>query len=333
MVNFLYAVHRAADGVVQLLTWPVVTLAALLIFRRALSALIAGLGSRITKLSLFKVELELAAAEPKRALSVTLSQLRDTTQAAVSDSAGSLFTQLQETTPADFAVIDLGAGSEWITSRLFIAAAVLERMRGLRVMVFVESRQRLTGCFLALASPSFVRWSLARRYPWLELAYAQATERIIASVAFARPAPVTPATPPLVFYAADGIVTSARGTLAGDLAKTLTREFLTKIQVTNGAPAPGSPDEWVNLTTYREHASYVTSSLLREFLPSSAFEQQMNEMRDEPQAKRVRAVLRRPGQFVALLDGEGRFKRLVDRSALLEEAAVQLSEEPNAWPS
>jgi hypothetical protein len=73
----------------------------------------------------------------------------------------------------------------------------------------------------------------------------------------------------------------------------------------------------------------VTSRLLRELLPAPAFDQQMSEMRDDPQARRVRAVLRRPGQFVALVDSDQRFKRLVDRGILLEEAALQLSQEPS----
>jgi hypothetical protein len=319
MGGFLDGLERAGG----ILTWPIVVLAALLAFRRPLSTLIAGLGSRVTKLSVFQVELELAAAEA-RAPSVVLNQLRDTTQAAVADSAQSLFTQVQDTSPADFAVIDLGRGDEWITSRLFIAAALLERMRGLRAMVFVESRQWMPGYFLAVASPSVVRWSLARKYPWLELAYVHAAERAIAPGA-------TPPDPPQsakVFAPTASIITSERGTLGGELAKTLTHEFLTSIQEFTANPMPVSSDDWVQLGTYRERAAWVTSGLLRELLPATAFDQQMSEMRDDPQAKRVRAVLRRPGQFVALVDSDARFKRLVDRGALLEEAAVQLSEEP-----
>jgi len=316
MTGFLDVAARFAG----VFTWPLVVLVALIAYRRTISTLVAGLGSRVTKLSVFNVELELAAAEAK-APSVVLNQLRDTAQAAISDSALSLFTQVQDTTAADFALIDLGRGDEWITSRLFIAAALLERMRGLRAMVFVESRQWLPGYFLAVASPSVVRWSLARRYPWLELAYAQATERAI----------VTVLPPPAAkdFVTTDSIITSDHGTLGGNRAEALTREFLSSIQDFTGNPMPPSPDDWVELTGYRERAAWVTSRLLRELLPAPAFDQQMSEMRDDPQARRVRAVLRRPGQFVALVDSDQRFKRLVDRGILLEEAALQLSQEPS----
>jgi hypothetical protein len=308
-------------------TWPIVTLIVLLAYRRNIAGLIGALGGRVTKLSVFKVELELATSESS-APSVVLNQLRDTTQAAVADSAGALFTQLQDSTPADFAIIDLGRGDEWITSRLFIAAALLERMRGLRAMVFVESRQWLPGYFLAVASPSVVRWSLARRYPWLELAYATATEKAIA-VTFPPPyfTPIPGTATAKDLASEETIVTSDWGTLDGRRAEVFTREFLSSIQYFTGTPTPPTSQGWVDLNGYRERAAWLTSQLLRELLPAAVFDLQMNEMRDEPQVRRARAVLRRPGDFVALVDADQRFKRLVDRRMLLEEAAQQLSQE------
>ena len=82
--------------------------------------------------------------------------------------------QAQSTLPADFAVINLGSGQEWITSRLFIAAVMLERMRGVKVFVFLESTPGTTRRFVAVAPLSLVRWSLAQRFPWLEAAWVRA---------------------------------------------------------------------------------------------------------------------------------------------------------------
>ena len=315
MATVLDVIARVA----ALATWPVVVLVVLLVYRRPMGLFLAGLGARVTKLSVFKVQLELAAAEVS-APSVVLNELRDTTQAAISDSSMALYAQVQDTSPADFAVIDLGVGDEWITSRLYIAAALLERMRGLRAIVFVESRGALPGYLLAVAPAAIVRWSLAGRYPWLELAYAQAIMQAMQEAG---------QLDPKTFAPGDSLVTTDHGTLGGARATTVTRAFLSSIQDWTANPAPSRTDEWVQLNGYRERAEWVTVALLRDLLPAEHFDQQMPEMRDDPQAKRVRAVLRRRGPFVALVDPDGRFKRLVDRGALLEEAAAQLGEEPN----
>ena len=80
---------------------------------------------------------------------------------------------IQDPSPAGYAVVDLGAGRQWLTSRLFIFAELLGRMRGLRSFVFLrtdDSPRR----FIGTASPPEVRWTLAADYPWLEAAFAKA---------------------------------------------------------------------------------------------------------------------------------------------------------------
>ena len=44
--------------------------------------------------------------------------------------------------------------------------------------------------------------------------------------------------------------------------------------------------------------------------------------------ERTRAVLRRPTDFVALVEGDREFTRLTNRGALLEDIAAVLGEEP-----
>jgi hypothetical protein len=158
------------------LAWPISALVIAILFRRPLAAFVGALGSRVTKLSLFKVELELVPATPATATSTPL--LDDiktaTTSAPISDSSRMMLDQVQTNTPADYAVIDLGTGGEWLTSRLFIAAAMLERMRSLQVMVFQETTASTPRRFLAIAPGHTVRWSLAQRYPHLEAAWARA---------------------------------------------------------------------------------------------------------------------------------------------------------------
>ena len=83
--------------------------------------------------------------------------------------------QVQSTKPADFAIIALEAGEAWLTSRLYIAAVMMERMRGTQVFVFVERTASTERRLLAVASVRQLRWALARRYPWLEAAFVRAS--------------------------------------------------------------------------------------------------------------------------------------------------------------
>jgi hypothetical protein len=57
----------------------------------------------------------------------------------------------------DYAVFDLGDGRKWLTSRLFVFATMLERMRGIRCCVFLESSGVVEKRFVATASPNAVR--------------------------------------------------------------------------------------------------------------------------------------------------------------------------------
>ena len=87
--------------------------------------------------------------------------------------------------------------------------------------------------------------------------------------------------------------------------------------------------DWVTLKCGKqERATWVTHELLGSLLPQSAFDAWANGMRDAPRAQRTRAVLRTAAPFVALLDGDREFSRLVNRQALLEEIAASLGEEP-----
>jgi hypothetical protein len=60
----------------------------------------------------------------------------------------------------------------------------------------------------------------------------------------------------------------------------------------------------------------------------SAFDAWAPGMRDVPRTRLTRAVLRRIGPFIALLEGDREFSRLTNRQALLEEIAAKFGEEP-----
>ncbi|HEY5022079.1 MAG TPA: hypothetical protein VII30_06285 [Gemmatimonadaceae bacterium] len=299
--------------------WPIVVLIGLFLYRDALSTFLQGVSARITKLSVFKVEVELAVATDRR-YEFVLNELRNTSQQAIIyDSASALLESVKDTTPADYSIIDLGEGGEWITTRLFLAAVLLERMRGVRCFVFVQTQGSIRRRFAALAHPALVRWRLAALYPWLEAAYSNACV-IAYSLNQQPPHPAEIATTQMNFA-------SEHGAVDPETAASLAKTFLASLQKMLDDKNPDVPSEWTTFAHYRERATWVTPSTIGDWLPRECFHRYMDQMLDIPRDRRARAILRRPGEFLALVDANSVFMELVNRGAVLEDVAQQMSVE------
>jgi hypothetical protein len=161
---------------VKALAWPIVAAFALYLFRRPLVELVAQVARRVRKVALFEVSLELATLpELRPTWSVRDVDTRQLTSSQIFDSySGTLFEELLKPTPADYAIVDLGSGEKWLTSRLFIFSLILWEVTGLRAFVFLETANGVRRRFLAVATPDNVRRRLGQRYPWLEEACARA---------------------------------------------------------------------------------------------------------------------------------------------------------------
>jgi len=327
------AINSLTVELAKALAWPAVALFIAVIFRRPISLFVNAIGGRITKFSLFKVELELVPATAATSTPL-LDEIRTATSSAViSDSTRAMLEQVQSGTPADFALIALGSGEEWITSRLYIAAVMMERMRGLHAFVFVERGPYTERRLVAVASVRQVRWALARRYPWLEAAWVRASLFTFPS----QPPPGAQALPlgaycppdPRTLDAPQPLIASDSGALEPWVASQIVSNFVESLQQPNSLGPSANPSEWALLrgSTY-ERGTYVTNELLASLLPQQAFGAWMDAMRDSSRGKRTRAVLRRATDFVALVEGDREFTRLANRRALLEDIAASLGEEP-----
>lgn len=308
------------------LAWPLIAVVIALVYREPLGRFFRSLGERATRLSLFNVELELTAAHPPASAPMLEDIQHAPSSAQISDSSRALLDQVQGTAPADYALIDLGAGEEWITTRLFIAALMLERMRGLQCLVFTEQLQATDRRLVAVATPAQVRWGLARRFPWLEVAFVRAN-------AEAQPTGGRDQLPdPKLVTAQASIVKSNTGALDPFMARQVVARFVELVQSGPAAGTqvpPAAPShEWITLSGGNlERAAWVTRPLLRELLPDEAFGAWAGESREQPRATRSQAVLSlRGATFVALVDPDRGFSRLIDRRALLEEVAARLEQ-------
>src|SRR5437868_4459219 len=112
------------------LAWPIVVLVAFVIFRKILPSLIAELSRRATKLSVFQFTVELSTVpEFKPAWSGPhLSDVRQPSPAEeFTSGAMALLEEIKKDNASDYAIVDLGDGQQWLTSRLFIFAIMLKR--------------------------------------------------------------------------------------------------------------------------------------------------------------------------------------------------------------
>lgn len=316
-----------ALNLVKTLIWPTVIVVFLLVFRRQVGRFLEDLGSRIQKLSFAQISVELAVVPEDKRL-VVLNDLGQLTQASYFLSGGSdLLEQIRSTEPYDYAIFDLKGGRGWLTSRLFIFATMLERMRGLRCCVFVDSSGQTADSFVGAATPSAVRWALAREYPWLERAYVQAYAAIFPGPAGELPTPPPSAVP--LSHEATVRISSAAGALTPAHAEHLVLGFIYHPSIRPQDQAQEPPedkrDQWVvlrqNGQRYWEHANWLTRSLLKDVLGDVLTAQAVRASATDRGERVTRAVLRAEAPFVALVDRRGTFIDLVDRLALLEELA------------
>jgi len=314
--------------------WPAVTSLALLVLRKPLGRLLEGIGQRATKISAFKIDLELAAIQHTRAVVLDSSALKTVNTMTVNDSyVKTLFEEIIKAGPdSDYAVVDLGSGGEWLTSRLFIFAEMLDRMRGVRRFVFLETAG-VPRRFLGVAELDRVRWALARKQPWLEAALAKAYAGIFPISIVGQPGAVLD-----VNLTTKAYIHSLNGRLDENAARSVIQSFIQFIQ-TNNQPGPGTPPssitrpygapeapQWfsINNAAPWECARWIDASMiedcLRDELTKSCF-------LDSPYMRpgeRIEAILKCEGPFVAVVSDGKRFTGLVDRQALLEATARQV---------
>jgi len=303
--------------------WPIVVLAILLAYRQKIPALFERLASRVTKLKFAGVSLELATAKPfvpEWSGSPGALDLRHkATAIEVNDSTARTFvTQLMEEASGDYAEVNLGAGDEWLTSRLFIMAILFTRMKGIECFVFVEKSGDVRKRFVGWAEPGKIRWALAKRHPWLEQAYAGAYSTIMSQQ--------------------QAFVVSNQGRLGYQFSLhdpapsiELLREFLQRVQAPVAPlPAPVDLKDWILLdpaTNTHEHAEWVTGELLEALLGADCNVSAVRsaELRAKNTKEQLQALLAAPERFVAVTAEDGRFEYLVDRNVMLEQVAKTMA--------
>lgn len=308
-------------AIIGALAWPIFLFLIFLAYRDLIPPVLTSILGRISKVGFGGFSIELAKATefaPDWSGSSTTFDLRNRAAAIkVNDSTAQTFlTQLREKGDGDYAEVDLGCGSEWLTSRLFITAIVFARLKGIKSFVFLETAGTVRKRFVCWATPESIRWALARRFPWLEQAYARAYVELMAP-----PPPLNPG----------AYIASERGALGFNFSQTdpgpsfeLFKKFLEKSQIVGPPPDPNDADNWVlvddDLQTF-EHAHWLNAALLEDLLDKSCSRSKISavELRSKSAVEQQRIFLSISDRYVAVTDDEQRFEYLVDRSVILEQ--------------
>lgn len=219
------------------------------------------------------------------------------------------FQQLVNSVHGDYAVVDLGKGQEWLTSRLFLFAVILGMVRNLRTLVFVESSNGVRRRFLATASPEDVRKSLALRYPWLEEAWLRASAAQYAGEGHGA-ADSDGGSGPQPLFAGTEV----------EKLRDFAHDFIESLQCTTTPPeaerelyiqSPNAPEIW-------EKTQWMDGERLEKDLAGCLRYDWCENSPDKSMKLIVNSVVRRQAPFVALVDADRRFQGLVDRYALLD---------------
>ncbi len=290
---------RLAADVLKSALWPLVTAVGIVALRQPLGAFVTTLGARASKISALNVTLELATLPEAQSWSgPALDDFKAAYPATATDSSGGLFRAIAETTLADYVTVDLGEGREWLTSRLFILAALVPRVRPIGRIVFLHGS---AASYLGEAPPADVADALARAYPWLEQAYVRSLTQIETSTA----------TPQIELQPGRGVL----GWLRPEIGAQLLSQYLNEVKV----GTPGA--DWVTLSAgYSEHAAWLSADAVRTLLGRLLGDAAVTRDPAGDDAAAGRTLLRHDDDFVAVVDTRGRFLYLIDRKRAADEA-------------
>jgi hypothetical protein len=307
--------------------WPIVVIIILLGYRNKIPMWVEGIANRITKLGFGGFSLELAVAEafaPEWSGSAGALDLRHTAMAfQVNDSTARTFmTQLTEESTADYAIVNLGTGEEWLTTRLYIMAIIFAQMKGVEAFVFLETMGSTRKRYIGWAKPENIRWALAKHYSWLEHAFADAYSAILSQ-----------------HHQPQALIVSNEGRLGYGYSPRdpgasieLLKEYLQRVQSTSPPPLPpvAGSGEWILLdpaTNTYEHAAWINSEKLEEILGNDLNTANIHsvELRAKPSSEKLKMLLAMPDRFVAAVTNDQRFEYLVDRRVVLEQVAKTIA--------
>jgi hypothetical protein len=302
-------------GLIQGLAWPLTVVFALFLFRNSISKIVEHIGSRGGEISIAGLGIKLPYAQ-RAAVDddVLLFKSADPITITNDSAKTTLLKMLRDPGTREYVVINLGTGKEWISSRLFIFALMLQRMKAIRAVVFLDGS---VPKFLGVANPDTVRWALAQDQPWLEQAYLNAYASSIS------------------YMPGASFVVSKYGALDPQVAENVVRNFLQNVraniptEAVAGAVFPLETRDWVVLGTSTEYGTWLTGAELEKLVGDGFHKETIVASSDRK--TEAKFLLQCTTQYVARVNNNGEFLSLVDRGAFVDELTSKLVSRLDLW--
>jgi hypothetical protein len=299
-------------GLLPVIVWPLVVIILAIVFRRQLRGAFTYVASNLKSFSVAGVSIELSerSAPPMVEAGSAEVDIRSAgTEHSVNDSTlRSFYAQIEITSPLELAIVDLGRGHEWLTSRLYILSVILKRMRGLRAVVFVDDASDVHGHFVGICSSEVLRWRLARMFPIYEEALASGELR----------AAQLPRFPPERFVDNDEGRFNDK-----NAAAELLRGFLHHVQ--KPALDAGDTAGWQALEKSAgfEYAKWIDAPLIERLLVGALDMAgvPLSQFQFADRSARSRIIFEHRNPWMPLVGFDGRFHGWIDRSAVVESLA------------
>jgi hypothetical protein len=251
----------------------------------------------------------------------TMDIRKSMSSAEVTDSTAWHFSaQLTDTTPADFAIVDLGEGREWLSLWLYIISILLERAKDIRAFVFVRRARRRKKKFVGWATPESIRWSLAQKFSWLEGAYASGYASLFQS---------QPIQGEIEVASLTGMLGRAKEGASPQLLIDLMQAFLQEIQAPT-KPIPEELQQWLqlqaNMPTW-EHARWLNADDIEDIIGDELNKQFVyaKELDSAPEETRLKRLLEIKETYVPIVDDTEQFRELIDREVIAAQVLEAIS--------
>jgi hypothetical protein len=297
-------------SLVEKIAWPVVVVLGVFVFRKPLSNFLDVIGKRATEISIGSLGIKLPTMnEAQLGDDVLTFRAADTFMMISSSAKSSLFNMFEQPGKYEFVAINLGRGDKWLSSRLYIFATMLQRMKALRCIVILGAGADTESQFIGATTPDKIRWGLATIQPWLEVAYAQAYGQVCAQF------------PPGV-----AVIMNENGAMDANTAEVLVKSFVTNLTVL--PPVPLTP-EWVTFAPNQppEHAVWLSPEYLEPGLGYSWWKDVIVASETKKEAK---SLMRCSAPYVAKVKKNGEFLSLIDRVAFLDEVMGKIGDKLEA---
>jgi hypothetical protein len=276
---------------------------------------------RATKFSVGLFAIELKETTAKSFAIPALDGIQETASvAAPGDSTQELTYAINDEQPADYAKIDLGTGTSWLTSRLYLLATLGPTMRRMRAIVFEakppssDTSYAAPSKFVGIVEARDLADALAFQYPWLKVALVKAYGAKFRNLV------------PHEMKESELII-SEHGRLSAFDSQEFVQQFKKALQTPqstgpkNWTPETEDAGNWTPLGTFSERATWVSEMNLRALLGdrlSTVAAVKSLSASDEDMA---RQFLRGNGRLVTVVNIQSELLSVMNRGGLLNRVA------------